>query len=187
MVHTHRNVLANARTIANGWRVTERDSFLLCGSLSFANSVRSLYGSLLNGAALYPFDVKERGFTELADWLTDNEITILRGVPTFFRGFMASLDAGRTFPAVRVLSLGGEPMLGQDLTYFSRHFAPHCVLTHAFGPTECLTVCWALVPHGTEPVGGRLPIGRSLPGKEVLLWDEARQEVGAGEVGEIAV
>jgi len=32
-----------------------------------------------------------------------------------------------------------------------------------------------------------LPIGRELPGKEVLLWDEARQEVAAGEVGEIAV
>ena len=187
VVHTHRNVLADARTIANGWRVMEGDRFLLSASLSFANSVRTIYGSLLNGAALYPLDVKAQGFAELADWLTDKDITILRGVPTFFRSLMASIAPERTFPAMRIVSLAGEPMLGQDLTQFNRHFAPHCVLTHAFGPTECLTVCWALVPHGTEPIGGKLPIGRELPGKEVLLWDEARHEVAAGEVGEIAV
>jgi amino acid adenylation domain-containing protein len=187
VVHTHRNVLADARNITNGWRVTERDRFLLYASLSFANSVRTLYGSLLNGAALFPFDVKQRGFADLAHWIADQRITIFRGVPTFFRNFMVTVAADRTFPDVRILSLGGESMLGQDLAYFNRHFSPRCVLSHAFGPTECLTVCWALVPHGTEPVAGKLPIGRSLPGKDVLLWNESRQEVTAGDIGEIAV
>jgi len=45
----------------------------------------------------------------------------------------------------------------------------------------------ALIPHGTSPGAGRLPIGRCLPDKAVLLRDESGQEVGAGEVGEIAV
>ena len=187
VVHTHRSVLADARNITNGWRVTERDRFLLYASLSFANSVRTVYGSLLNGAALYPFDAKQRGFAELGDWLTDNRITVLRGVPTFFRSFMASVAPEKRFPAVRILSLGGEPMLATDLEYFNRHFLPRCVLSHAFGPTECLTVCWALVPHGSHAADGKLPIGRSLPGKDVLLWDEARREVASGDVGEIAV
>ena len=187
VVHTHRSVLADARNITNGWRVTERDRFLLYASLSFANSVRTIYGSLLNGAALYPFDVKQRGFAELADWLIDNRITVLRGVPTFFRSFVTTLTGERTFPSVRILSLGGEPMLAKDLEYFNRHFSPHCVLSHAFGPTECLTVCWALIPHGEAAADGKLPIGSSLPGKDVLLLDESGHEVGAGEVGEIAV
>jgi amino acid adenylation domain-containing protein len=187
VVHTHRSVLADARNITNGWRVTDRDRFLLYASLSFANSVRTIYGSLLNGAALYPFDVKERGFAELADWLIDNRITVLRGVPTFFRTFVTTLTGERTFPAVRILSLGGEPMLAKDLEYFNRYFSPHCVLSHAFGPTECLTVCWALVPHGAEVAEGKLPIGHCLPGKDVLLWDESRRDVAAGDIGEIAV
>jgi amino acid adenylation domain-containing protein len=187
VMHNHRNVLADARNVTNGWHVTGEDRFLLYASLSFANSVRTIYGSLLNGAALYPFDVRERGFAELADWLTDKRITIIRGVPTFFRSFMTSIDADRRFPDVTILSLGGEPMLTRDLEYFNRHFSPRCVLTHALGPTECLTVCWALIAHGTEATGGKLPIGRCLPGKEVLLWDEAQREVAAGEVGEIAV
>ena len=187
VMHTHRNVLADARNITNGWRVTAHDRWLLYASLSFANSVRTIYSSLLNGAALYPFDVKERGYGELADWLTDNGITIIRGVPTFFRSFIASVATDRTFPAVRILSLGGEPMLCADLEYFNRHFSPQCVLSHALGPTECLTVCWALIPHGTKAAAGKLPIGNSLPDKDVLLRDEAGHEVATGEVGEIAV
>ena len=160
VLHTHRSILAEVRNHSNGLRVTERDRWLLYASLSFANSVRTVYTSLLNGAALYPFDVKQRGFTELADWLIDNRITIIRGVPTFFRSFIASVAADQRFPAVRILSLGGEPMLCADLRHFNRHFSPRCVLVHALGPTESLTVCWALIPHGTDAAEGKLPIGR---------------------------
>jgi len=88
---------------------------------------------------------------------------------------------------VRVLALGGESMPRADLAAFNRHFSPRCVLAHGFGPTECLTVCWALIPHGASPGEGRLPIGRCLPDKVVLLRDASGREVDAGEVGEIAV
>jgi amino acid adenylation domain-containing protein len=187
VVHTHRNVLVDARNLANGWRVTQNDRWLLYASLSFANSVRTVYGSLLNGASVYPFDVKKEGFGALKAWMTDNAITVVRGVPTFFRSFMAGVSDDTSFPSVRILSLGGEPMLASDLGYFERHFSPGCVLSHAFGPTECLTVCWALVPHGTRAADGKLPIGYSLPDKDVLLLDESRREVADGSIGEIAV
>lgn len=187
VVHTHRNVLADVRNVTNGWCVTHHDRWLLYASLSFANSVRTIYGSLLNGGTLYPFDLRQGGFAELADWLIDNRITIIRGVPTFFRNFIASVAEDRTFPAVRILSLGGEPMPCSDLGHFNRHFSAGAVLTHAFGPTECFTVCWALIPHGTAAAEGKLPIGHPLPDKDVLLRDESGREVGSGEVGEIAV
>ncbi len=187
VMHSHRSVLVDVRNHTNAWSLTAGDRWLLYTSLSFANSVRTVYNSLLNGAAVFPFDVKTNGFGKLAAWMVDNEITIVRGVPTSFRIFTATLDKDRKFPAVRVLSLGGEPMLQGDLSYVNRHFSPSCVLSHAFGPTECLTVCWALVPHGTPIAEGKLPIGFPLRNKEVLLLDEARREVGDGEIGEIAV
>ena len=187
VVHSHRNVLVDVRNLTNGWCVTARDRWLLYTSIGFANSVRTIYSSLLNGAAVYPYDVKKKGFGELTDWLLSNEITILRGVPTSFRDFMGTLEKDRIFPAVRVLSVGGEPMLRADLDYFNRHFLPHCVLAHALGPTECLTVCWSLVPHGTQITASKLPIGFPLQDKDVHLFDENHQEVNDGEVGEIAV
>ena len=149
--------------------------------------MRTSYCSLITGAALFPFDIRKQGFHELATWLVDNEITIIRAVPTFFRSFMASVDGAVTFPAVRVLSIGGEPMLQADVEHFNRHFSSRCTLSHAFGPTECLTVCRALIPHGTPIAEGKLPLGYTLPDKDVLLLDDSRQEVGDGEVGEIAV
>jgi amino acid adenylation domain-containing protein len=187
VMHSHQNVLADVRNYTRGWSITPADRWLLATSMGFAHSVRSIYGALLNGAGLFPFDPRSGSFTALAEWLLEHRITVVRILPTFFRQFTASLTADALFSSVRVLSLGGEPMLPTDLAAFNRHFAPTCVLTHAFGPTECLTVCWALVPHGTQVRTGRIPIGRPLPYKEVTLVDEARRGVPDGEVGEIAV
>ena len=187
VMHTHQNVLVDVRNLTNGWCVTEQDRWLLHTSVSFANSVRTIYSSLLNGGAVYPYDIKKQGFADLPNWLLSYEITIVRTVPTTFRDFMGTLEKGLKFPAVRVLSVGGEPMLRADLDFFNRHFLSHCVLVHALGPTECLTVCWALIPHGAQITGSKLPIGYSLQDKDVLVLDDAGQEVGPGEVGQLAV
>jgi acyl-coenzyme A synthetase/AMP-(fatty) acid ligase/acyl carrier protein len=186
-MHTHRGVLADARNLTNGWGASASDRWLLHTSLGFANSVRSTYTALMNGGSLFPYDVKERGFGALPDWVTGNEITIFRTVSTFFRNFMASLPEGQIFPSVRLMSVGGEPMFHPDLAMFNRHFAPPCVLAHALGPTETLTACWRLLPHGASIADGKLAIGRALPDKEVLLLDEDRREVADGDVGELAV
>jgi len=187
VMHTHKNVLVDVRNLTNEWCISAHDRWLLHTSVSFANSVRTIYGALLNGASVYPYVIKTKGFGQLSSWLLSNEITILRSVPTTFRDFMSTLPEGRKFPAVRVLSVGGEPMLRADLDYFNRHFHPHCVLIHALGPTECLTVCWSCIPHGTRIAESKLPIGYPLKDKDVLLLDEHRRELVDGEIGEIAV
>jgi amino acid adenylation domain-containing protein len=187
VMHSHRNVLADVRNLTNEWGISALDRWLLHTSVSFANSVRTIFGSLLNGASVYPYDTKSKGLGGLAEWLLANEITILRSVPTTFRNFMSTLPENRTFPAVRILSVGGEPMLRSDLDHFNRHFLPHCVLVHPLGPTECLTVCWSCIPHGMRIAGNKLPVGYSLTDKDVLLLDEGGRELPEGEVGEIAV
>ena len=186
-MHTHRNVLVDVRNLTNGWCVTDKDRWLLHTSVSFANSVRTIYSSLLNGGSLYPYDIKKTGFAALPQWLLANEITIARTVPTTFREFMGTLKTGQIFPAIRVLSVGGEPLLRADLDYFNGHFSPGCVLAHALGPTECLTVCWALIPHGTQITESKLPIGYPLEDKDVLVLDESGRELEDGAVGELAV
>jgi amino acid adenylation domain-containing protein len=186
-MHTHRNVLVDVRNLTNGWGVSAADRWLLHTSVSFANSVRTIFSSLLNGGSIYPYDIKETGFGELPNWLVTHKVTIVRTVPTTFRDFMATLEIDRKFPSVRVLSVGGEPMLRDDLNFFNRHFLDHCVLSHALGPTECLTVCWALIPHGTLITDTKLPIGYPLKDKEVLVLDDHQRELADGEVGELAV
>jgi amino acid adenylation domain-containing protein len=187
VMHTHRNVLADTRNLTNELGISPHDRWLWHTSPSFAGSVRTIYGSLLNGASIYPFDTKRQGFDGLSAWLLDQRITILRTVPTLFRHFMTTLPEGLVFPSVRIVAVGGEPFFREHLEAFNRHFPPHSVLVHPLGPTECLTVCWSVSPHGTHIDGNKLPIGYTLPHKEVLLLDEERRPVQDGEVGEIAV
>jgi len=186
-MHTHRTVLVEVRNLTNAWHVGAQDRWLLYTSLSFANSVRTIYLGLLNGGAVYPYDLKTLGFDALPNWLQSNRITIVRTVPTVFRNFMATLPRGCVFPDVRLLSIGGEPVYGSDVEAFNEHFTPGCTIAHGLGPTECFMVCMQLVAHGSRVEGGKLDIGWPLPGKEIYLLDEHGREVGAGEVGEICV
>jgi amino acid adenylation domain-containing protein len=187
VMHTHRNVLADTGNVTNELGISEHDRWLWHTSVGFAGSVRTIFSALLNGSAVYPFDSKRKGFAQLPEWLLRHEITIFRTVPTTFRSFMATLPERLLFPAVRILSMGGEPLFRADLDTFNRHFLPHCVLVHPFGPTECMAVCWKVIPHGGQIAGNKVPIGYTLKDKEVLLIDEARRQVNDGQIGEIAV
>jgi len=100
---------------------------------------------------------------------------------------MATLHDDAVFPAVRILSMGGEPLFRADVENFNRHFLPHCVLVHPFGPTETMMVCWSVTPNGQPATGHKVSIGYPLRDKQVLLLDEDRQPVTDGQIGEIAV
>ena len=187
VMHTHKSVLVEVRNLTNAWRVNARDRWLLYTSMSFANSVRTVYCTLLNGGSIYPYDLKELGFSALPEWLRSNRITIWRTVPTTFRHFMANVPPDLTFPDVRLLTIGGEPVLRGDVELFNQHFAPGSVMSSGLGPTECFNVCQHYIPHGTQLEESNLAIGWPLPDKEILLLDENGSEVQAGEVGEICV
>jgi amino acid adenylation domain-containing protein len=186
-MHTHRTVQVEVRNLTNTWCVGSQDRWLLYTSLSFANSVRTIYLALLNGGSVYPYDLKALGFAALPEWLQSNRITVMRTVPTTFRNFMATLPRDCRFPDIRLLSIGGEPVYRSDVEAFNEHFAPGAMISHGLGPTECFMACLQLVPHGSRVDAGKLDIGWPLPDKEVLLLDEDGREVADGEVGEVFV
>ena len=187
VTHTHRNVLADTRNVKIALNISPDDRFVWHTSVAFAGSARTIYSALLSGASLYPFDSKRHGFAQLSEWLVRHRITIFRTVPTTYRAFMATLADDVVFPDVRVLSMGGEPLFRPDVHAFHRHFAPHAVLVHPFGPTECMAVCWYVLPHREPFEQHKVPIGYALPETAVQLLDEDGREVGDDEVGEIAV
>ena len=187
VMHSHQNVLVEVRNLTNTYCISSHDRWVLHASMSFANSVRTIYGAFMNGSAVFTYDLKKKGFGELANWLLSNKITLMRSLTTPFRNFMATLPAEMKFPDIRVLAVGGEPMTRADVDLFNQHFCHPCVLVHGLGPTECFNVCRDYIPHGARVEESKLAIGHPLQDKAVMLLDENGEEVHAGEIGEICV
>ena len=159
VVLDHRNVLHQVMTYTNDFRIHEDDRVALLQSYIFSASLRDIFGSLLVGATLLPFDLKQRGMRTLAGWLFDERITICYAVPTVFRQFLATLS-DEAFPTLRMVRLGGEPVSRRDVEGYKRHFAPPCILVNGLAATETGTIRQYVIDHDTpiagQPCSGRL-------------------------------
>jgi amino acid adenylation domain-containing protein len=187
VMQIHRNVLQNVRNYARSIDVDADDRLTLLASCSFAASVTDMFGAWLNGASLHPFSVRTEGLSPLAAWLVREEITVYHSVPTLFRHFTETLTGDEAFPRLRLIKVGGEPVLRSDVERYRRHFPTSCRLYVALGCTEMNTVRRLLVDHTTPLSGSPVPVGYAVDGTEVLLLDEAGEPAAPGGVGEIAI
>jgi amino acid adenylation domain-containing protein len=184
---THVNVVQDVFHYTNAARFCAADRFLLVASVSFADSVRTIYSALLNGAALYPFDLAREGVASLATWLRDEHITVYRSIPTVYRHFTATLSATDRFPDVRLIFLSGEPVTVRDLQPYRAHFSRDCIFVNRIGTAESLTFCCYFLDHDTVVTGPGVPVGYPVVDKDVVLLDETAEEATGARVGEIGV
>lgn len=187
VMQNHRYALNLYYTYSNIGEITKSDRFSLLYSVGFTGAVRDIYCSLLNGAALFPLDVKEIGLHQLGQWLEDNEITVMFAVATLFRHFAATLKGQGHFPKLRLIQIGSETVYRQDAELFEEHFSDRCRLIVFLGSTEISPVRQFSITKDTAIEGSTVPVGYGIEGTEVLLWDELGREVPTGEVGEIVV
>ena len=187
VLHNHRNVLVEVRNYTSDAGIGPEDRLAVWHSFSFANSIRNLYGALMNGAAVFPYDLPGQGLMPLGAWVRGNEISMIHTLATTFRAFVDTLPGDATFPGVRVLRLGGEAINSNDVQKFKRHFPPPCVLMHVMGPTETFSIRRHFIGHEWHGGDGKIPVGYPVADKEVLLFDENGRQVGPDETGEIVV
>src|SRR5262245_43011988 len=187
VLHTHRNVLVEVRNYTRDAHIGPDDRLSVWHSFSFANSVRNLFGALLNGAAVHPYDLPGQGLMPLPAWIHARGITMIHTLATTFRALTDILPAAATFPGVRLLRLGGEGITTGDVARFRRHFPRPCVLMHVMGPTETFSIRRLFIDHDWQGAPGKVPLGYPVADKEVLLLDEDGRPVTPGEPGEIVI
>ena len=186
-VQTHRNVLHDTMHYTDSGHFCAEDRFLLVSSFSFADSIRTIYGALLNGACLYPFAVKQHGLSALRNWIYEHEITIYRSVPTLFRQFASVLDDRMRFPTLRLIYLSGEPVYRSDFALYRDYFSDDCVLVNRLGTGEALTFRCYFMDKDTPIRDSYVPVGYEVPDKEVVLLDDQSHPLQEPGMGEIAV
>jgi amino acid adenylation domain-containing protein len=185
VVQSRENILHYIDNWVKRFSVSDRDRMAQFASFSHDGAVPDIYSSLLNGATLYPFNVKRRANIEKpSEWLTRERITIWHSVPTWYRYFVNTLTGNEVFFDLRLVILGGEPVREHDIIMFRKSF-PNSRFGNIYGQTEStLSSIWHLSPGDDFQ---KVLIGEPALHTEILVVDRDGDEVEEHEVGEIVI
>ena len=149
--------------------------------------MKNMFMAILNGASLFPYEVRQKGLDELVALMRCEEITITVMGASLFRSFVDVLGDADTFPNLRLIRLGSETIQERDVELYKRHFPPHCLLVNGLASGETQTIRFYCMNHDTVTTGPIVPVGYPVEDKTILLLDDDGKEVEAGQVGEIVV
>ena len=144
-------------------------------------------GSLLNGAALFPLNLKQHGILNLLDWLRTNQISMCSFGPTLIRTIAGNATDTEPLPALREVTLSGEPVYKTDIDICRRLFSPACVLVNSLGATEAPFAAYFRIDPDTKIQGDLVPVGHPPSDLTITLRDEHGDAVTDGTPGEIVV
>lgn len=154
---------------------------------SFAAAPAYISYGLLAGGTLCLYDVRKEGLHRLADWISDNEITVLGMVPSLFRRLMEMVPEGVTFPTVRLVMSGGEALLKGDVELYKRHFRKGSEFLNVLASTEADVVTRYLIDHDTVVEDSYVPVGYADSDVDLILLDDDGAQVGFDQPGMLYV
>ena len=187
VVQNHRNHLCSVMVNSNEVHISFHDRLTLLHSVSFGSSRGHLFQALLNGAALFPYDIKSEGVHRLASWLDAEQITVFHSPPAVFRQLAELLPGQAKLSSLRLIRLSGAPITQRDFDLYKKNFSLSTLLEIHLGSTETRAICFAVVDHTFAFPKQGFPVGYACPGNKVFLLNGDGHEVEPGEVGEIAI
>lgn len=108
---------------------------------------------------------------DMLAWLGRFEVSVLHAVPTLARQWLAAASPGFTdLPALRATLFAGEQLL-PALVGSRRRTAPGSQVWNLYDPTETVLAKAAYRVPEPLPDMSVLPIGRAIPGAQVLVLD----------------
>ncbi|WNZ08509.1 non-ribosomal peptide synthetase [Streptomyces sp. 11x1] len=162
-------------------------------SYAFDVSVWEMWGCLTTGGrlVLIPQDWS-REPRAAWDLLHTEGVSVLSQTPSMFRTLVedgAPTATAVELPKLRWVFLAGEALEPKHLSaWFDRHGSGGARVVNVYGPTEATVyVTYQEITADDVAAGGPLPIGRPLPGYQVLVLDEASAPVPAGVTGELYI
>lgn len=156
---------------------------------TFDVSLRDIFLPLASGGTIcVPPVAARRDAALLAAWLAKAEVEVSHVVPSLFRSTLKELEQNpRPLPRLRHLLFAGETLWGSDVERARRVLGTDVVLRNLYGPSET-TLAKCCMRIGAAPLdpGRAVPVGRPLPGVQVLVLKDGRP-APAGALGELHI
>lgn len=155
-------------------------------ALSFDVVLRDVLFPLTSGACVHiPTRELLLDARRMLAWIEDTEITTMHVVPSLMRAWLQAHDGGRPFASLRYIFFAGEPLTEALLKRLERASSAKTSIVNLYGPTETTLAKLCNRIESIEP--GVQPIGRPMPGTDVVILRQRRSLCGLWEVGEIAI
>ncbi|HEX4560456.1 MAG TPA: amino acid adenylation domain-containing protein [Gemmatimonadales bacterium] len=189
VVITHSNVWHFVRWAVEYFGIGPSDRNSGHSPLHFDLSTFDIFGSFAAGAELVMIPPELNLLPHrLARLIREAELTQWFSVPSVLN-YMAKFDAVKEgdFPSLRRLMWCGEVFPTPSLIHWMERL-PHARFTNLYGPTEAtIASSYYTIPECPASEDEVIPIGRACGGEELLVLDEHRRAVPAGEQGNLYI
>jgi len=186
LIHSQQSLLHDILDKTNLMRISPRDRLSLL-SWGTGQAIKLIFTALLNGASLYPYNLKREGVTHLAAWMIRERITLHTISAPICRSFLELLKGDETFPDLRVLRTASDTIYPEDIARMKKHFGPHCFYINALASNETGTICAFVMNNSTPTDMVRVPIGYPMGDIKIKLLDDDGDEIDGHEVGTITI
>jgi len=181
---SYRALVENMAALTGSWRFSAEDRLALSLPLFHVHGLCiGIHGALLHGMTVLLSARFDAG--ELVRLFAERGATVFMGVPTMYVRLLEHLalhpEAAAALARARLFTSGSAPLTAADFAAFERATG-HRILER-YGMTE--TLFTLSNPYGGERRPGT--VGFPVGGCEVRIVDDAGNEVGTGETGEILV
>jgi D-alanine--poly(phosphoribitol) ligase subunit 1 len=178
-----------------GWMLEEQkfvplgETFLNTAPFSFDLSVMDLYCSLATGGTLFSIGRDLVANPKmLYRALGNSGATTWVSTPSFAQMCLVEEKfAEGMLPSIRRFLFCGETLAAQTAARLLEHF-PRAQVWNMYGPTEATVATTSLrIDLSILEKYSALPVGRGMPGTDVLVVNEAGETLPANEQGEIVI
>ena len=184
---THRNLSHYVNWLTHEVTLQECDRTALLSSYAYDLGYTSIFPVLKAGGTLYiPREDVYTDPVRLMRFIDEQELTYIKMTPSLFH--MMADSKGYTFDALRLVVLGGEPIVSEDVETFMKQHPCVAVMNH-YGPTETTigTVSKLMTPHELDALKERSIIGKPIAHTRALVCNREQRLVPYGAPGELYI
>jgi amino acid adenylation domain-containing protein len=183
---SHRGMMDFADFLVERFGITDEDVVANQAPFYFDCSVKDIGICLRSGATLNIIPKKCFAFPKLLiEFLNERKVTCLFWATSavILVANTGILDEKKPL-YLKHVSFGGEAMPAKQLNAW-RNNLPEVQYINVYGPTEVTVDCTYYVVDREFRDGEYVPIGKSIPNKQVILLNDEDKLAAVGEVGEI--